>query len=475
MINTDIQYPENSMRYREIVNEYILKGDVDPQGITYAYVYKDKYALEVPEIIRSISINVPSKIIDKIIEILAGNEKYNNSYGSWKPILIPYAEQIKTAILKDAELNLQNVSAEVKEIFLNNFKQQTAEGLLGQIMSGLEYSGEQDARITNRQDAKRVLSNPQLLQQKHDSMVTMYRPTSYLIIDHDKKTISRVDKSAEHSTRMSGYKRGSTEYILIRADFSIDPKSMLKLSRDLLKKYPNYTVQEKTPEVMDINRKMQAIFNGRGNIKVYHGTSNAIYKKIQKQKKMIAGQGPDYTDKIQGHSERMIYFTLDPNVARRYAIRAAKSNNYVILEVTLHDLSKLRFDEDSLAGAVNMFNSSTRKNDLAVKKLFPEGWYDSDGSPLKELYQVYEVVISTFNPDTEIDFPNKQKIANYLLYRALITMSETSFAYEGNVPAKDIEVYEVSKTRKADPIGDTEQDYADVEKAAVAGQRRNSR
>lgn len=463
------------MRYREIVKEYILKGNVEPQGVTYAYLYKDKYALEVPTVISNTSMAVPQKVIDYIIMILADAENFTDSYNSWVPILEPYAEQIKTVILQQGKIQPENMDPVIKKIFQNAFSQLTARQVLDRIMTNIQYS---DPKIQSQSDAKKVLSDSQLLQKKYGLTVFLAGPVKYLVIDHDKKTISRVDKSAQYLSRMRGYERGA-EYILIRADFSIEPRQMLKLSRDLLKKYPDYSIQEKTPEILDINRKMQAILNGRGSIKAYHGTSGAIYKKIQNQKKMIPGQGPEYSDKIIGHSDQMIYFTLDPNVARRYGIRAAKSNKYVILEVTLRDFSKLRFDEDSLSGAIMSFIDSKRRNDLAVKKLFPEGWYDDQGRPcpLKDSYDLFDVIRSTFNPDPhpELDFPNKQKIVNYLLYRALIIMSETSFAYSGTVPVKDIEVYEIAKTKRANPSRDDEQDYAEVEKAAVAGQRPESK
>lgn len=458
------------MKINDILNEYILVGNPEPNGITYVYLYRTKYALESTEPLTYVKFQLPPELIQEVIQILANSDKFTDDYNSWVPVLTPYQEKIRNNIIKNSQL-VSTANPDVEKIFRDALSQRSSEQLLSDIMSSISY---RDPKIKHQAAAQELLQNPQLLQNKiSDFTISIMGPTKFVKIDHDAKTIQRVDRSAEYKTRMGGYTSKSSQYLLIHGDFSMEPQQFLKLSRDLLKKYPGYEVVEKTPQSLSANKKLQQILQGRGPITAYHGTSNATLTKVKFTKKLIPGQGPEYSDKIKGHSERMIYLTLDPDVARRYAIRASQGRPYVILEITVNDLSRLRFDEDSLAASAQAFVGSTRKSDMAVKRLFPAGWFNADGELEKDWYNIYELIKSVYNPAAHgalVAVENRSKIANYVFYKALHIMRETSFAYEGSIPARDIKIFEKSKSRKYTDKTSSD-DYAELEKEAERGRQ----
>lgn len=453
------------MRLHELyqpLSEYIMMGSVEPVGTTYVFLYENKYAFQLQEPIRgTIDYIIAPQVIELALTYLADDERFEDSYASWKPALNPHHQEITALFFKTTKLK-QELPEDISKMFFDILKKSTRilDDIASKIIYGLQVRTAKQAQAVLEKGVDNITK---------DYTVAVAPPHEYVVVDHDNQTIKRLDHSAKYNTRMRKYS-GKTEYVLIRGDFSIDAKQFYKLVQDIKKEYPDYTVEEDTPQLSKAQEKLNTILSGRGKITAYHGTSNAIYTRIKKAGRMIPGLGPEYGDKFEGHSEKMIYLTLDPNVARRYGIRAAGAQPYVILEVTVNDISKLRFDEDSLNRAVANFSGSNRKVDLAVKRLFPDDWYDKDNQEFRVDWSNVYFMIQAYLKEGKIAFDGAEKVINYLLYKALVTMSEYSFAYEGQIPMSRVKVFEKSKTKKADPK-DGDDVYTDVEQAAMRGQQ----
>jgi hypothetical protein len=456
------------------LKEFIFKGKVSPEGKTYVYLYERKYAIETPEPFNNIDFSVPKALLTDILTILAKSPEFNDQkgYNTWKPVLAPYKAKLEAEFLENTYL-ISSRDPELDAVFrtaLTNGARDILDSMFTTIIYGWNIKMHTQAAAL-LQDVGNFpkfdkpysqITQDDLNQPYNGITVGVSRPTQFLVIDHDRKQIYRMDRSAEYKSRMTTYAR-KTEYILVKSDFSIPANAFYKLTQDVKKRYPTYTVAHDTPQLATAPNKLQMVLNGRGSFTAYHGTSNAIYTKIKKDGRMMPGQGPDYVDKIQGHSENMIYLTFDPNVARRYAIRASGARPYVILEIQIDDISRLRFDEDSLNKAISTFWNSTRKNDIAVKRLLPDEWVDKETGKMKvDWYLMTDIIRMHLRGESEMQFPAQEKVINYIFYKTLIAMDEYSFAYQGAIPASKISVFEKHKTKKADGASDA--DYAEIEK-----------
>lgn len=286
---------------------------------------------------------------------------------------------------------------------------------------------------------------------------------NYMILDHDAKKIYAEDRSDKDDVRMRAYS-GNAEYTLIKADFSIENMAHArKAVASLVKKAPEimgYTFvdtwhdDEEYPVSEVIKRKsdtkigkaiqsLESLKTGSGEIIAYHGTSKSIWGKIKKDGRMIPGQGPEYNDKIDGHSQNMIYLTAQIDDARRYAVRAARSSAGVILKMKIRDHSKLRFDEDNLgaAGQKVVDKVGEKEYTAMIKQVF---------GLEKDPYTLHPKML--WEPNrygwTIRDQALADKLKRIISYAAI--KQGPSFAYEGSIPAKDISVAEESKAQRAD-------------------------
>lgn len=440
------------MRAKEILSEYIIIGKSNPEfKKTYVFVHQAKYALFVnandyEELMfgNGVRFELTHQGKEKIHKILQTLD-FNEYYGSLEEALMPFADDIKTIVLNNVvfKSNYHKInSEEVKEFFYKLLAGKPSEDIVESLAYKLRYG----ANIKTNKDIDRIFDN--------ETYLAVASPTNYIVIDHDNKTIKREDCSKRYQTRMRGYSAyGSNKaYILVGYDYSIDRLTYAKLVKQIKDFFPEYKVLE-FDDSTATKESLLRILSGRGKVVAYHGTSNAIFKKIKKTGGLIPGLGPDYWDKIEGHSEKLVYLSLQPETARKYAVRASRTNPYVILQVTVHDLSRIVFDEDSLLSAIDSFFESERRSDKAVQKLLYKAFGNVGQWDLKHDIKQY----ITDNSLTK----EQQQVINYIKYFALKKMRELSFGYRGTIPLKNISIYEEGRSKRYD-TKTFDQDYEEV-------------
>lgn len=439
------------MKANELLKEYIFIDEPATTGKTLVFLYKKKYLVFVNSETPPPSyaqFKIGNELNRRLKEIFS-NEDFDNSYGSVKPdnkeILKRHKDEIKSIILKNSELeNKDHYGPQLAKIFYDELKNKSADDIIAN-MDSITYG-------TNAVKTKDDLDNFD----KINLHISVLGPMTYAVIDHDQKTIQQHDKSREYKSRMGSYGTSDATYILPRADWSIDTDDYIKIINSLKKRFPDYTVID-DERFSKMEQDAKKIILGKGSVYAYHGTSNTIWNQIKTKNRMVPGLGPDYSDKIEGHSENMIYFTLDPDVARRYAIRASKSNKYVILKVKINDLTKLRFDEDSLMKTILKMLESKKTIDRKILEIFSKHNIDI------RTYVRYPKFAGKYGLEPEVR-KELDRLSRYIHYKALTGMNELSFAYEGYIPLKNIEVHETNKTKRYYMDKTTDQDYDEVEK-----------
>lgn len=202
------------------------------------------------------------------------------------------------------------------------------------------------------------------------------------------------------------------------------------------------------------------VFRGKP-IKVYHGTSLSTYKNSISKYGLQANKGVDYADKIKGHSEHNVYFTHSLADARKYAVRAGGGRGSVILEVELHDLSRLVFDEDQLKYGFERIPANVL-NEIKMRMV--------------QLWPNQQVLAHQNDPDV----PFSHKELSPWVVRGLFAIADTpakrnvlsvigsyaigsapTFAYKGQILPRYIKVVETFKStaaKEVDPEYDNKYD-----------------
>jgi hypothetical protein len=270
----------------------------------------------------------------------------------------------------------------------------------------------------------------------------------------------------------------------IQANFS----DIVKMLKSLVKKYPqlkdyNYiddtTTKREITKVSDIvggkqnseivkmnSVKSFILNNETKSIRVYHGTSEFIYRKYISKEGLVPDKGIEYSDKFAGHSDKNVYLTTSIGEARKYAVRAsgAKSKS-VILEVEIEDYSKITFDEDTIGSILNKIDKKVQDN--IIKRIYEfvmskniehtynyneNLWpFQSTQSYMKEKIEKNELetLYTEMNIRAFVRLANKYKemkqILNYFGGLAL-KGSNYTFAYKGVIKPEKIKVKESFKT-----------------------------
>jgi hypothetical protein len=294
----------------------------------------------------------------------------------------------------------------------------------------------------------------------------------FVVIDNENKSISLIDHTKRVNTAMGTYK-GNATFILINFEFSMGVTEFNKVSKYLINgKYKDYTITDEvysTQEKENIEKSIKVIQYSNQNqiVHCFHGTSLAIWKTIQKSGYLEAGKGIDYSDKISGHSENNIYFTLDKNIAQKYAVRAAKTSAYVILKLEIpYDSSKFVFDEDSVFKGVNKFLKTAPKNVVSsINKLV--GTELKNHNELGPNFDTNYLDASLYKRFFQIYFKNPEKVSkdlklaiSYVFSYCLKSLEENSFAYKGKIPVRNIQVYAEGKSLKYSD-SDSKETYGD--------------
>jgi len=441
------------MRFNElqILKEYIIKGNSDDNfDKTFAFLYEKKYLLLMnANSIKDIGfgngfgflINDNGK--KQLYEILK-SLNFTEDYNSFPKAFGEHADKIKDIVIRNCTIHPgkhQLNSPDVEKFFMNVLADQDPIQFSSSLSSSLVYG----FNIKTMDNIDNIFSDKELT-------MAISCPIHYVVIDHIKKSIYRANKTRDYQTRMGGY-TGNAAYILVDVEFSIDRMDFLKIAKQVSSNLPGYHIgQQKENE--DIKNTIQQILNGKGTIYAYHGTSNAIFNKIKKSGGMVPGMGEEYSDKIKGHSENLIYLTLEPETAQKYAVRASKQRANVILKVKIDDLTKLAFDEDSLFKAVSSIQRSNKKVNQKINAAIQEEFNFHEGYMSHDL-KPYFADESKLND-------KQQKLLNYVKFYAIKSMVNLSFGYTGVIPLKNVSVYETGKSKKHDP--DTyDDDYDEVQ------------
>lgn len=440
------------MRFNELqkLQEYIIRGKSDIKfDKTFAFLYEKKYLL----LINSNSYqelgfgngllflinDTGKKELYEIIKTL----NFSNDYDSFPKAFNKHADEIKNIVIRNSIIHPkrhQINSVEVQNFFKKVLEDIKPLSFSSNLATDLVYG----FNIKTSNDIDNIFSDKELT-------MAIGCPIHYVVIDHTKKLIHRQNKTRDYQTRMGGY-TGDSAYILVDSEFSINRMDFLKIAKQLSPNLPGYHIaQEK--ENQDIKNTIQKILNGRETIYAFHGTSNAIFNKIKKSGRMIPGMGKVYSDKIPGHSENLIYLTLEPETAQKYAVRASKQRANVILKVKIDDLTKLAFDEDSLFVAIRKIQTSNKNVNQKINTAI------QDEFNLPKEYMAHDLK-PYFSDESKLNV-KQQKLLNYIKFYAIKSMIDLSFGYKGTIPLKNISVYETGKSKKHDP--DTyDTDYDEV-------------
>lgn len=298
----------------------------------------------------------------------------------------------------------------------------------------------------------------------------------YLRIDNNSRTINVGDNAIKHQNRMGTISDRKKQYILPRSDFSFNTGSTLvQTLKSLVKKFPeisSYTYVDSHGSdqaeytVIDILSgigrvaEQAANFDKRfhgGPIEVYHGTSLAAYNTYIKHQGLRPGQGVEYPDKIPGHSENLVYFSFDPSEVRKYAVRAGGAKGSVVIKATIHDISKIVFDEDNLWGGLRRIPDKIYEIiNVRLHQLFPgvDFWEVGLDSPIpliqRRMDSHWRLKSMYLKPLTK----QQRNILDFITVYALKGSGTVTFGYKGAIPPRDIKVVEQFKSS---PTSDLEQ------------------
>ena len=125
----------------------------------------------------------------------------------------------------------------------------------------------------------------------------------------------------------------------------------------------------------------------------YHGTSLAAWKKIKEEGRFsINPDNFQYVDKdhFKSVSDSGLYLSLYPNVARRYAVRAAGARPGVVLEVFLRRPHNIYVDPDDLHGLRADLGAYSIKDNTDLRNLILQAFHPKDNEDLFRVYYTEE-------------------------------------------------------------------------------------
>lgn len=295
-----------------------------------------------------------------------------------------------------------------------------------------------------------------------------------LLIDNTAKTIGPEFLGKGYHDRMGTYSGKNTTYVLIDSSFTFNnDRKLVKALRGLVSKFPELAEynfsdgrsgQQKQTKVRDLlagpgiraqdQALNQMLTRTTGKIFAFHGTSLSTWKKIQNTGFMAPGFGPDYSDKLKGHSEHLMYFSLNRETVRRYAVRAAMSRTSVILQVEINDMTKIRFDEDSMLGALMHVSEKVWKPFVArlLKAVGASDKYDAIMAHSRH-NQIYNYLGYYLKWDENVIAKltaQDPSVLSFINAMALKVHGESgfSFGYKGKIPANKIKMIESFESQK---------------------------
>lgn len=470
------------LRYSQFINESFIHGDLKSDDVIQVIIpHNNARDILLMGHRSHISLPVKKHIIDTIVnrkddfgEYTTVDKWLQRGRGKGRTVkaskfiydsdkLATYFERLlKNDILSVYDTNI-GTHKEIIEYALLHVKNKSIEDLTKNLSRGFEYRVDSDGNIKDESD-------------NLDSFVI--HTSGVMFIDTKNKTVVAKDRTASIGNRMSSYKGDKDKtYIVINSTSTLnDPVMGSNILKNLMGKFKELKGYTYIDEVRGIEapvplaigllstnrRYMDKILNNdTGPIVAYHATSESIWKKIKKDKKMRAGLGPDYHGKIDNHSEKIIYMSLDKNAIMHYGVRAGTARSRaVVLEITIKDVSKITFDEDSM-------NASTI--DDIPEKILPlivKRYVDAFGGSFDDYIEDYWGLIGDVRENISKGAKNADQRA-ILSYFANIALkrrnnnSGQSFGYNGTIPLRDIKLVDSFKSKRYD-TETYEDDYEEV-------------
>jgi hypothetical protein len=457
--------------FKEFLSEHIILGDFKKSPIDLYYVspsYSDKSKLVVYPKIEGMKYNFNVIINDAGLDII------DDIYEKWSKTNEDYPhkglekalDNRKNDILKNSYLHSEDLLDKdlIKEINDTLYKK---DNISSSLSSSLIYGFRGKGFISFKEYSKK---NPvKILVQ----VQSIYK----LIVNTKTKSIYPDSNPIGHANRIGTHSNSKTMYVIPMSDISIEnPREIYKILQSLVKKYPymkNFSyidilsrnqarikvedVLNGAGEVGKVNTNYQNIFNKTGDILVYHGTSEKIYKNFIEKKGLRPGLGQHYVDKIVGHSENNLYFTNDIGDARKYAVRASgASSRSIVLEVKIRDYDKITFDEDNLQSGIERIPEKVLKQiKTRLYNIYIENGSDDK---LWAFQHIPEYVSEKGLDSTDVEAWQLKRIAENGGYKYIESImriigyyaiggSSFTFAYKGVILPKDIKVKETFKSK----------------------------
>lgn len=442
-------------------------------GMKYLILLGDKGEnLHSGDVYINVKFTPTDALYKKIIEAIRASKISGLRYYNWSDIIDAEVDKIKLSVtdfIAQTPNTKLTLPPDYIRIATEKFTQALNNGDAKLSLSNIFYGSNVPEASTarSRDDAEAFKSIVIENIKKFDLYKWVYFVQgSYLIIDHKAKVISAVDNTMKNAIRMRSFGASKTEYVLPLNDFTVNEKLLTQMITALChhdKSYRSYTVPDiyipfpvsySAGDIVDgIGRIAQnaqqfdAKFKPGKSIKVYHGTSAAAWKQLISKQGLRPGKGTEYVDKIAGHSDHLVYFTHSLGEARKYAVRAGGGRGSVVLEVQLHDLSKITFDEDNLMLGLNKIPPNIADIvKVRLLQLFPDGdgvtHKDDSSVPIRDKQFNPWGIRALFNrPLTPQQKNLLDFIGSYAVNANLLT-----FAYRGIVLPKDIKVYEQFKS-----------------------------
>lgn len=201
-----------------------------------------------------------------------------------------------------------------------------------------------------------------------------FRDDNTLKVDHTSKVIDLDQNYKQYNPRRTDpSKRGGANYrgpsyVIPSGDvaFKNNELGLQKMLKFLMQQDPKLTADYKivgdekyramtVGQLVEKPGEVQAALTGRGKLTMFHGTSKARWRIIER-KGLRPGVGGDvYADLVPGWSENNVYLTFNHANAENYATRQAikDGSEAVVLRVEVPDVSNFVADEDAF-GWINL-------------------------------------------------------------------------------------------------------------------------
>ena len=201
--------------------------------------------------------------------------------------------------------------------------------------------------------------------------------------------------------------------------------------------------------------EVETALTGRGKLVMFHGTSKARWRMIERKGLKPGASNDVYIDLVTGWSDKNVYLTFSHTNAENYATRQALKDRSeaVVLRVEVPDISNLVADEDVFGQW-----SPKRKYNIFIKGRYGE-WtpYTVGGENESYLKNIMEMFgtggIEMEGDGKELYKDMMQYITNELPKKSL---KQGVIAYRGFIPPKFIEldmVYEKTPFKTGEKKG----------------------